>query len=126
LLVADYGLGLVSVDLTTGAETPVLLSDGNRLRGVDGLIADGDGFLAVRNAGTPGKVWRFRIADGRVADPQVAAQGGAIVDPTQIARAGTRVLIVGDSQWSAHLPDKDGKVSGEQRPTPIVAIPGAQ
>lgn len=123
LLVADYGLGLISVDLESGVETPVLLADGNRLRGVDGLIADGDSFLAVRNASVPGKVWRFRIVDGHIADPQVAAEGGAIVDPTQITRSGGRVLIVGDSQWNAHLPGKDGKISGQQRPTPIVAIP---
>lgn len=123
LLVADYGLGLISVDLATGAETPVLLEDGNKLRGVDGLVADGDGFVAVRNASVPGKAWRFRIsAEGKIVDPQIAAEGGAIVDPTQIARTGTRLLIVGDSQWSAHLPDKDGKVSGVQKPTPIVAI----
>lgn len=124
LLVADYGLGLISVDLATGAETPVLLEDGSRLRGVDGLVADGDGFAAVRNPSTPGKVWRFRVwADNRVVAPQVVAQGGDIVDPTQIARVGNRLLIVGDSQWSAHLPDKDGRISGTQRPTPIVAIP---
>lgn len=126
LLVADYGLGLISVDLGSGAETQVLLADGNRLRGVDGLVADGDSFLAVRNASVPGKVWRFRITEGRVADMQVAAAGGAIVDPTQIARAGGRILIVGDSQWSAHLPGKDGKVSGVQAATPIVAIPARQ
>lgn len=123
LLVADYGLGLISIDLETGAEAPMLLADGSRLRGVDGLVADGDSFLGVRNASVPGKVWRFRIVDGRIADPVVAAQGGAIVDPTQIARAGGQVLIVGDSQWSAHLPDKTGRISGVQRPTPIVALP---
>ncbi|WP_066794765.1 hypothetical protein [Sphingomonas soli] len=124
LLVADYGLRLISVDLATGVETPVLMADGNRLRGVDGLVADGDGFVAVRNPNVPGKAWRFRIsADNKVVDPGVAAEGGAIVDPTQIARAGKRLLIVGDAQWSAHLPDKDGKVSGVQKPTPIIAIP---
>ena len=123
LLVADYGLGLISIDLASGAETPVLLADGNRLRGVDGLVADGDSFLGVRNATVPGKVWRFRILDGKIVEPEVAAQGGAIVDPTQIARAGSRILVVGDSQWSAHLPDKAGRISGAQRPTPVVAIP---
>jgi hypothetical protein len=123
LLVADYGLGLISVDLETGTEAPILLEDGSRLRGVDGLIADGDSFLGVRNASVPGKVWRFRIANDRVADPQVAGEGGAIVDPTQVARAGRQVLVVADSQWSAYLPDKAGRISGVQRPTPIVALP---
>jgi len=124
LLVADYGLGIISVDLASGAETPVLLPDGNKLRGVDGLVADGDGsFLGVRNFSVPGKVLRFRITDGKIADPEIAAEGGDIVDPTQIVRAGKQILIVGDAQWSAHLPDKQGKVSGDQKPTPIVAIP---
>jgi hypothetical protein len=124
LLVADYGLGLISVDLATGAETPVLMADGNKLRGMDGLVADGDGFVGVRNPSVPGKAWRFRVsAEGKVVDPQVAAEGGAIVDPTQIARAGNRLLIVGDAQWAVYLPGKDGKVSGVQKPTPIVAIP---
>ena len=124
LLVADYGLGLISVDLATLAETPVLLEDGTRLRGVDGLAAEGDGFVAVRNASVPGKVWRFRISpENRVRDLRIAGEGVGIVDPTQIARAGTRFLVVGDSQWSAHLPDKDGRISGLQKPTPIVAIP---
>lgn len=124
LLVADYGRGLISVDLATLAETPVLLEDGGALRGVDGLVANGDGFVGVRNASVPGKAWRFRISpDNRVVALEAAAQGGAIVDPTQIARAGARLLIVGDSQWAAHLPDKQGKVSGVQAPTPIVAIP---
>lgn len=99
LLVADYGLGLISVDLATRAETPVLLADGTALRGVDGLVADGDGFLAVRNFSVPGKLWRFGISPAqRVADSRVVAEGGAIIDPTQIARAGKRLLLVGDSQ----------------------------
>jgi len=124
LLVADYGRGLISVDLATLAETPIPLKDGSPLRGVDGMVADGDGFVGVRNPSVPGKALRFRIsADNHVIGPEVAAEGGAIVDPTQIARVGDRVLIVGDSQWSAYSPDKDGKVSGVQKPTPIVAIP---
>jgi hypothetical protein len=124
LLVADYGLGLISVDLTTLVETPILLEDGSPLRGIDGMVADGDGFVGVRNASTPGKVWRFHIsADHHVVGLEGAAQGGAIVDPTQVTRAGDRLLIVGDSQWGAHSPDKDGRVSGVQKPTPIVAIP---
>ncbi|MBC9031551.1 hypothetical protein IAG41_04020 [Sphingomonas sp. JC676] len=123
LLVADYGRGLISVDLATLAETPVPLEDGSLLPGVDGMVADGDGFVGVRNASIPGKAWRFRIsADNHVTRLEVAAQGGAIVDPTQIARAGDKLLIVADSQWSAYSPDKDGKVSGVQKPTPIVAI----
>ncbi|RYD53911.1 MAG: hypothetical protein EOP60_09215 [Sphingomonadales bacterium] len=124
LLVADYGLGMFSIDLKTGAATPVLLEDGNRLRGVDGLVADGDGsLLGVRNYSVPGKILRFRISDGKIVDPEIAAEGGDLVDPTQLVRAGKRILIVGDAQWSAHLPDKAGKVSGVQKPTPIVAIP---
>lgn len=123
LLVADYGRGLISVDLASFAETTILLEDGSPLRGVDGLVADGDGFVGIRNPSVPGKAWRFRISADRVIDPKVAASGGAIVDPTQIARAGNRLLIVADSQWSAHLPGKDGKVTPSQKPTPIVAIP---
>jgi hypothetical protein len=77
----------------------------------------------VHNSSVPGKAWYFRIsADKHVIGPEVAAEGGAIVDPTQIARAGDRLLIAADSQWSAYSPDKDGKVSGLQKPTPIVAI----
>ncbi len=123
LLVADYGRGLISVDLATLAETPIPLEDGSPLRGVDGMVADGDGFVGVRNPSVPGKAWRFRIsADNHVIGLEAVAQGGAIVDPTQIARAGDKLLMVADSQWSAYSPDKDGKVSGLQKPTPIVAI----
>ncbi len=119
LLLADYGLGILDVDLGTGKETPVLREDGRTLRGVDGLIVDGDTFLAVRNFDVPGMVVRFRIRDGRIADLSVAAQGGAIHDPTQLTRAGDRILVVGDGQWAAYLPDKAGKRTGIQKPTPI-------
>ena len=75
---------------------------------------------------TPGdvSVWQDQVfvsdtANGAVYRCQAACK---TLTPL-IARAGKRLLIVGDAQWSAHLPDKDGKVSGVQKPTPIVAIP---
>lgn len=124
VLLADYGLGILSIDLATGVETRVLREDGRPLQGVDGLVAADDGsFLAVRNAAVPGNIVRFRVRDGKIVDLAIAAAGGAIHDPTQLTRAGGRVLIVGDAQWAAYLPDKDGKRSGVQVATPIVAIP---
>lgn len=122
LLVADYALGLISVDLATGGETRILMEDGNPLRGVDGLVRTGDSFVAVRNPAVPGRVFGFRVAGDRIADLRVVVEGGAIVDPTQIAVDGQRLLLVADSQWSAHLPRTDGSTPPPQKPTPIVAI----
>lgn len=124
LLLADYSLGILDIDLATGHQAPVVREDGRTLRGVDGFIRDGDGsYLAVRNFDVPGAVVRFRIREGKIVDLSVAAAGGAIHDPTQIVRAGNQILVVGDAQWTAHLPGKGGKRSGMQKPTPIAAFP---
>lgn len=121
LLVADYSRGIISIDLSTRAETLVTTADGKKLRGIDGLVRVGDRFIGVANAATPGALISFRVdVDGKLWDISEVEIGKAIVDPTQLAVSGGDLLAIGDSQWARYGAGGSGRAG--QQPTPIVRI----
>ncbi len=69
LLVADYSLGLVKVDLATAAFEPLQIPAGAKVKGIDGLarLADGS-FLASQNGLAAPRILRLVAVAGLVAD----------------------------------------------------------
>jgi len=66
LYLADYALGIVRLDLHTGASAPVPYPDDATLLGVDGLVRDGHDLIAIQNGVAPLRVLRLVLtADGR-------------------------------------------------------------
>lgn len=100
LVVADYGRGVAVVDLATKQRTLLPMTGGKPLRGIDGLVRVGEDFYTVHNGSSPGSLIRFRI-DGAAIDVAVVHRGAPLADPTQLASAGQRLLVVADAGWPA-------------------------
>lgn len=100
LIVADYGRGIARVDLKTKVRTLLPMADGKPLRGLDGLVRVGADYYAIHNGGSPGALLRFAI-NGAQIDVTVVQRGAPLVDPTQLASDGRRLLIVADAGWPA-------------------------
>lgn len=116
LIVADYGQGLFAIDLATKTRTPIL-SDGKRLRGLDGLVRVGDVWFAIYNGSAPARLVRFRIEGAALKD--VAEVAVDLTDPTQLVVLRDRLLIVANAGWDAAAkPD-----AAPRSPAPIVAVP---
>ena len=118
LIVADYSQGITAIDLTTLKRTLLLRENGRPLRGIDGLIRCGSGFLGVYNGQPPGELIAFSIEGDKLKLRQPVADY-ATTDPTQVASDGKRLLVVPNAGW-------EGAMKGEtRRPegAPIHAFP---
>ena len=99
LMVADYALGIGRIDLSTTATRWLPGRDGKPVRGIDGLVRCGDSYFGVYNGGAiPARIYAFRMRPGGI-DRTELVNGLRIVDPTQIAFDGKRLLVVSDSGW---------------------------
>ena len=118
LIVADYSQGIASIDLVSGARTLLLREDGKPLRGIDGLIRCGAGFLGIYNGRSPGELVGITITAGKLqlSEP---VPGFTMPDPTQLASDGERVLIVSNAGWEMALKGQSVRSDG----APIIAFP---
>ena len=98
LIVADYGRGVAAIDLKTKARTLLPMAGDKPLRGLDGLVRVGEDYYAIHNGSSPGSLVRFRI-NGAQIDVAVVHRGAPLADPTQLARDGSRLLVVADAGW---------------------------
>jgi len=109
-LIADYALGLMRLDLSTGKLTPLAAPDTVTTLGIDGLAALPDGgFAATQNGIAPARIVRFHLSPdwSRVTRFEVIARNApAIADPSLLAVAGKSLYAVGVSQWSSFDDDK--------------------
>jgi sugar lactone lactonase YvrE len=100
LFVAD-SLGVIRVDLATGASRDVIPLPGSTLAGADGLYWHRGSLVAVQNGIGVARVARFQLsADGRrVTRAEVLEQRtGLLADPTTGAVAGDDFYILADSE----------------------------
>ena len=117
LLVADYAQGIATVDLATRERTLLPRPDGKALRGVDGLAVCGSTYYGIYNGTAPGALLAITVRDtgATVAQPLGDA---SLLDPTQIASDGKRLLVVTGSGWT----DMDKQLTRTSGAT-IVAVP---
>ena len=117
LIVADYSAGIAAVDLVTGVRTLLPRAEDKPLRGIDGLVRCGNTYYGVYNGAAPGTLVAIQREGDRITIEEPLGTV-TLPDPTQVALAGQRLLIVGDSGW-ATIDKKDFKRTAG---TPIYAI----
>jgi hypothetical protein len=118
LLVADYSQGVGLVDMISGKRTILPRSNGKPLRGIDGVVRCASTYYGIYNGENPGTLVAMEPDGGGLAIDQPLGEDGTLVDPTQLAYDGKRLLIVENSGW-AQLEKPAPRTSGAH----IVAIP---
>lgn len=117
LIVADYGKGIAAVDLVDGTRTLLPRAEDKPLRGIDGLVRCGNTYYGIYNGSAPGTLVSIQREGHRITIGEPLGNV-TLPDPTQLALAGQRLLLVGDSGW-ATIDKKDfTRTAG----TPIYAI----
>ncbi|HXH00486.1 MAG TPA: hypothetical protein VNI79_08775 [Sphingomicrobium sp.] len=117
LILADYSRGVASIDLATGKRTLLPQADGSPLRGIDGIARCNDRYFTVFNAQPPGRLIAFTIKDERIVTQDIVS-GPPLLDPTQLATDGKRLLIVANAGWEAASKPN----SPPRQPAPIMAL----
>lgn len=118
LIVADYGQGITSIDLSSAARALLPRQDGKPLRGVDGLVRCGDTYIGIYNGQAPGRLLTITMRPGGVEYGELV-EDLTLPDPTQIAFDGNRLLVVADSGWEGAMKMAPTRAEG----APILSIP---
>jgi sugar lactone lactonase YvrE len=105
LLVADYEMGLLCVDLATGKLQTIAIPNTVTTIGIDGLarLANGD-FVATQNGTKTARILRLRLSPdwSRLKSLTVlAANTPDVAAPSLIMAEGSDVYLVGVSQWAS-------------------------
>jgi|SRR5665213_8543 len=105
LLVADYSLGLVKLDLVSATLTPLQIPDGVNVKGLDGLARLPDGnFLASQNGTRAPHILRLALSPdwSKLLSAAVIAQDDpAVADPSLVIADQSGAYVVGVSQWAS-------------------------
>ncbi len=123
LLVTDYPVGVLHVDIATKAVRPLTPPAGADLRGLDTIIRTPDGALiAIFNATARQRVVRLTLDGGTTAITtiEVLAADPAMVDATLGTLAGEAFVFIADGGWGRFEP---GKVDASPRSVPVLRIP---
>lgn len=103
LLVADYALGVASVDVATGKVRWLPRSSSVAAVGIDGMLLDGDRLIAVQNGVEPNRVVALHLdADHESISSidVVALDPARIREPTHVTMMGGAVAFVGNGGFS--------------------------
>lgn len=125
LLISDYAMGLLRVDLQTGALETIAIPSNVTTIGIDGMAPLADGSIIVTQNGfkTP-RIVRLRLSPdwSRLMSLTVAgANAPEIADPSLITTDGKDAYVVGVAQWASFDDDKADPVRPTQ-PWKIVKI----
>lgn len=119
LYVADYGKGLARVDRATRAIT--WLRPESFLKGLDGLVRDGDTLIATQNGVAPPRVVRIHL-DGDAARTETLLRNQpGMEEPTLGVLQGGDFVFVGAAQWDSFEPPK-GVKPAPPHATPIFRL----
>lgn len=126
LLVADYSLGLVSVDLETQALHVMEPPPHTTLLGIDGLARHGNTLLAIQNGVHPHRVLRIQLGETRdqlVAAEVLTANLPQHDEPTLGTVVGDTFYYIGNSQWGRFR--RDGSLPPAAELTPPIILKAA-
>ena len=125
LYVADYLAGLFSVDLKTGAATPLANLADAHLGGLDGLQPYEGDLIGVQNGTTPQRIVRLRLnaagdAVERLEVLQQALPGWN--EPTNGTIVGARLVYIATSNWPAYGDDGAAPDAGALKPLTLMKL----
>jgi DNA-binding beta-propeller fold protein YncE len=105
LLVADYALGLVKLDLGSATFTPLRIPHGVDVKGIDGLARLPDGsFLASQNGLSKPRILLLSLSGDwsqLLSLHVIAANDEAVADPSLVMADPSGAYVVGVSQWAS-------------------------
>jgi sugar lactone lactonase YvrE len=114
LLVADYSLGLVKVDLASGEFRKIPAPPGADARGIDGLARLSDGsFIASQNGLRDPRILRLKFSPdwSKLLSLDVVAVDDPIVaDPSLVTADKSGAYLIGVSQWASFAQDRQAPV----------------
>jgi hypothetical protein len=120
LFVADYLVGLFSIDLASGAATLLANDADAHLGGIDGLRAYKGALIGIQNGITPQRIVRIGLdrKGERIVKLSVLQQNLAEWnEPTNGAIVGASLVYIGTSNWPAY--DGDGSAKDGARLEPL-------
>ena len=122
VLVADYALGIGSVDASTGAVIWLQRSREVAVTGIDGMVLSGDQLIGAQNGVEPNRIIDIRLGANRqsIESVSVVAQDAdRIREPTHVTMAGRDVLFVANGGFGAF--DAAGKrISDARLRAPVI------
>lgn len=104
LLVSDYSNGLLAIDLSSRAITPVTSPANVTLLGLDGLLARDNAILAVQNGVEPQRVLRLALspaADTVTSVETLAAGQPGFDDLTLLTVVAGHPVVIAQSGWAS-------------------------
>ncbi|RZJ04821.1 MAG: hypothetical protein EON89_06550 [Brevundimonas sp.] len=131
LVFADYRSGLHRIDISDGRYTLVTLTpetlaplagpEGIELRGIDGLVRDGDRIIAIQNGTATPRVLQLTLAPdwSAVTHGRALVEGAPLNDPTTGFLDGRDLIFVSRSQWPEFT--REGRPSSETPPGAVVS-----
>jgi sugar lactone lactonase YvrE len=127
LYLADYSIGLLRVDLTTGQVSRLDNAIGTFTLGCDGIVLDRTGaIIAVQNGVSPARIVRFLIDAGRtrITRAEVLDRNVRVADePTIGTIVGSRFVYVANSQWEKYDESGHRKTSIPLTAPVLLAVP---
>ncbi len=103
MLLADYALGLFSVDAAGQLET-LRGPTGVCLLGLDGLAAYKGAFIASQNGVSPARVWKLEVVDREVKATPLLRSHPLFGDPTLMTIRPDGIWMVANAQWDRVAP----------------------
>jgi sugar lactone lactonase YvrE len=123
LFVADYALGIITVDRRTGAVERLPRPSDVAANGVDGMILVGDQLIGVQNGVTPNWLIAFDLdaAHSRIVGARTIARDTArIREPTHLVAVGDDVYYVANGGFGLY--DERGNLRpGVTQTAPVIA-----
>jgi hypothetical protein len=120
LWLADYSLGLLAVDPSTGAARSLSQPEDAALLGIDALLREGNDLIAVQNGVRPARVLRIRLDGERVAGWEaIAAALPAFEEPTGAFLDAGRLWLVANSHWDRF---EDGRLRDPESLSPPLVL----
>lgn len=118
LLVPDYSRGLALLPLAGGPPRWLEAPPGVDLRGIDGLVVEGDRIYAVQNGAAPNRILRLRLGPDRaVASVEVLLR---LPEATHLLLRAGRLWILADNGWDRYTPQ--GALRPDRPPEPAPRI----
>ena len=120
LYVADYLAGLFSIDLNSGAATPLKNIADAHLGGIDGLYSYKSDLIGIQNGVTPQRIVRIKLDDGGLKVRLLEVLQQALPDwrePTNGEVVGDELYYVATSNWPAY--DDDGAINDDVVRAPV-------